>query len=73
MTFLKWGPENYNFFSPYPTEATYQIKLRLAQFSWEEDVIARSTKQDARQTTDDNGRHTIAIGYLSDSCDLKKK
>ena len=25
------GHEIYNFFSPYPTDATYQISLRLAQ------------------------------------------
>ena len=26
-----WGHEIYNFLSPYPTDATYQIWLRLAQ------------------------------------------
>ena len=36
---LGGGHEIYNFLSPYPTNATHQICLSLAQYSsWEEDV-----------------------------------
>ena len=35
------GHEIYNFLSPCPTNATYQIWLRLASSSWEEDVNAQ--------------------------------
>ena len=57
------GHEIYNFLSLYPTDATYQIWLRLAQYCWE-DVYAQ-------RTMDDDGRQPKAIGHLSDSGDLK--
>ena len=55
------GHEIYNFLSPYPTDATYQI----CHSSWEEDV-------NGRRTTHDDGGQPIAIYHLSDSGDLKK-
>ena len=55
------GHEIYNFLSPYPTDATYQICLRLAQF-------LRRRCLNARRTTDANPQQYR--GLLSDSGDL---
>ena len=55
--------EIYNFLSPYPTDATYQIWLRLAQ-----QFLRRCSR-----TTDDDGRKLIAIGHLSTQVTLKIK
>ena len=38
-----------NILSPYPTDATYQIWLRLTQYFLEEDVHARRTIDDERR------------------------
>ena len=54
--------ENYNFWSPSPTDATYQIWSRFAQYFL---LLLH--------VMDDDGWQPIEIGYLSDSGDLKTK
>ena len=50
------------FSSSYPTDATYQIWLRLTLYFWEED-----DKDGRRSTTHYDGRQAISEGHPSDS------
>ena len=52
----------YNFVFPYPTDATYQIWLRLAKVVLEKKMLTH----DERRTTHDDGRQPIVIGHLAE-------
>ena len=69
LNYVPWGVgvmiyDNF-FLSPYPTDATYQIWLKLAQ-----KFLTRRTTHYENRTLHDDGRQHRAIGHLSDSGDL---
>ena len=57
---LGGGHEIYNFLSPYPTDATYQILVNIGSVVLHQKMLTK------------DGRQLIAIGHLSDSGDLIK-